>query len=448
MRPVSVFLLFIISFSGFGQSKGGPEWVYRVPREPGFYFGVGISSLSDRDYRLESRKKALREIAESIVVEVNSSSKLAYAYEDEETSYQLDEQIELKSDLILEDCEKIDEWVDKKKDNYYVLLRLDREAFSRKRSERFARNEQSIEEYLDLSAKWFLSEDYKKGFIFLNDALGLIKKESEYFFEPNYLHLLQTKKREVKNLFKDRLLRLSIDLDDYEYGLDPVKNDLRIPFEFKDRLSEEHVPDFDFSLASLKGDVFSFHVFHTDTTYELTLEGLLPEKEELVFFIIPVFEESVAYFEDWLSLEKEIVSKPIVLKVRDIPVRFSGSEKIYGKETEEGRFTQFFRQFLDLCAFDRTPEQGEQPFYLVESNTVTSKKGHSKTSYIAEIKGEIRVTMGDDQDQFIVYQLPGTRGYGNSWQLAADNAAKGLINRINGLLEEMITEIRTIPTSE
>jgi hypothetical protein len=270
----------------------------------------------------------------------------------------------------------------------------------------------------------------------------------QFFFEPDYLNLLTQKWRETESLLKDRLLRLSIELDGDRYAYDPVKEELQIQFTLTDKPSDAFIQAFNFKLGMLKGDVFDFQFNEEEDHYVLLISGLLPEKNQVVFHVIPDLGQNLESTDFWEDVESVIRSEPVDIRVEPI--------KIYLEETLiqtndlaiSDTFTPFLKQFLSYCSFQMVSTKADA-FYILSPTIRAEKKGRSRDNLVTEVSATVEIvqTLENISGQ---YYFSATRGYGKSWNAAVSNGLKGMMNRIDKSLGEMVSDMRSIhlPVSE
>ncbi|HHP7242416.1 MAG TPA: LPP20 family lipoprotein [Cyclobacteriaceae bacterium] len=438
-------ILILWPFLICGQSKGGPDWVYKTPNENGYYFGVGVANIKGNiDYRLAARKRALREIAESLMVEVQSTSNLRVDYAQHATEYTLNEEIVLSSDILLNDCEMLDDWVDRKKDNYYVLIRLNFWQYEQDRNEAFMQVMDLAQQNADLATKWFLNGQYQQGFLFLNDAISMLREENS-FFEPDIINKLEIRIAEYSRILRERLLRLSISVNTSRVFWDYRSNSHDpITIELKDSFTNQNITGFDFEVISLVGDVFDYRILEKDDRYRMMVNGALPEDGKIEFYLIP----KVAFFTKALNIAPHVFgtvkSNTILMEIDDLPMSISFDEKVFGQKEKNGPYQKFISNFLTLCAM-RIAREREEPLYelVVDFEIVKHEIRNDHMVALSDGKMTLYSTSGEKKLK-ASFQLPPSKGYGKNWKAAANNSFTSLTNRIDNLLQDFVAALRTL----
>lgn len=142
------FYVFIISlFSSCFSSKTtsfeemmktAPDWVRRTPGIPGFYHGVGTATKNNSsDFRERAQQSALSELANSISVNVSSSSVLNSFQNNNSYTEYYKTNSKISSQEFLEGYELVDSW--ETKDQYWVYYRLSRMKYEQIKQDRINR---------------------------------------------------------------------------------------------------------------------------------------------------------------------------------------------------------------------------------------------------------------------------------------------------------------------
>jgi hypothetical protein len=118
--------------------KDAPEWVRRTPNMAGFYHGVGTSSKSSSvDFRERAQQSALSELANSISVNISSSSVLNSFQNNSSYNEYYRTNSKVTSQEFLEGYELVDSW--ENKNQYWVYYRLSRFKYEQIKQERINR---------------------------------------------------------------------------------------------------------------------------------------------------------------------------------------------------------------------------------------------------------------------------------------------------------------------
>lgn len=362
MRLGFIIVAVAISVSSNAQKKM-PEWVAATPVDEWSYYGVGIAAMEESvDYREKARKKALREIAEKIYVNIRSESNLYLTYEDEYSRYALREDVKTTSTNFLEGYQKVSDWVDKKNDIYYVLFKLDKAVHERNRKKYIDYQLSLINDFEDRAMELFLKEEYTTGFAYLESGLELAGDILKEYIEPHFQIKFKRKHSDLKSIYEDRLARLTIEVEKDEVLFDPMsKNPTRIYFKVKDRYTEKNISDLPVKLKVFSGDIFSYEIDSGSDNYFIDLKGVLPDEGVVEFRIIPDLKGEYLHTDIVTGkILKDLESGTIKVRFKSLPVRISS---MIEERLATTRFIAFLENYLKLCSV--MPVESEGYYYEI-----------------------------------------------------------------------------------
>jgi hypothetical protein len=147
MKNIVIIICFTLFLSSCGGNKtssyedmmkDAPEWVRRTPNVPGFYHGVGTTSkASSTDFRERAQQSALSELANSISVNISSSSVLNSFQNNSSYNEYYRTNSKVTSQEFLEGYELVDTW--ENKNQFWVYYRLSRFKYEQIKQDRIDR---------------------------------------------------------------------------------------------------------------------------------------------------------------------------------------------------------------------------------------------------------------------------------------------------------------------
>lgn len=128
-----------------------PEWLNGMPKNSMYYWGIGISELSNVNYKDVAKHAALEEITQQISITIENNSFLSIQETNLDVQEDFQQYVRTSSQVYLEDLQIFDFYQDKK--NYYVCYRLDKGEYSAKREAKSQEIAKSAYEYLQQAQK-------------------------------------------------------------------------------------------------------------------------------------------------------------------------------------------------------------------------------------------------------------------------------------------------------
>lgn len=128
-----------------------PEWLNGMPKNSMYYWGIGISELSNVNYKDVAKHAALEEITQQISIMIENNSFLSIQETNLDVQEDFQQYVRTSSQVYLEDLQIFDFYQDKK--NYYVCYRLDKGEYSAKREAKSQEIAKSAYEYLQQAQK-------------------------------------------------------------------------------------------------------------------------------------------------------------------------------------------------------------------------------------------------------------------------------------------------------
>jgi len=218
--PLTIAILF---YSCAGTQ---PEWVNQLESDSIYIQGVGVAPKSDKNYREFAFKSAESEIARQLNVEVKSSTTREKVVDLSKTVKDIyTEFVQTNIQQSLKEVKKIDEFQDK--ENFYVLLGLDRKKLlERKKEERL----QALEEIRDImeSIRTLKIDEQLSS---LNRAMGIILKKDILYEKNNSNEFLYTN---IKSNINKRISDLTAELENSTLTYNPLlQNKVTVPLSIK-----------------------------------------------------------------------------------------------------------------------------------------------------------------------------------------------------------------------
>ncbi|MEM6525139.1 MAG: LPP20 family lipoprotein [Bacteroidota bacterium] len=424
--------------SVFGQLKKAPSWVREVPVTGDAFYGVGMVSMKDYpEYRAKARKMALREIVEKIFVSINSSSNLTTTYKDDEVDYLLNETVSLASSNFLMGHRKISEWIDKRKNTYYVLFSLDESVYKQNRKEYFTSFETVIElmqkEAIDLFEEGEIARSTRE----LSQSIKKIDDEINRIIEPEYSILLQ--KLRLKSIYE---LERQIDLIAFNFDRSYQFNATnREPLVIENFLVNKStgiaLNGLDLNLNVIQGDVFRYS-FNHENHEALSIYGMFPQKDVAVIQIIAEvgLEESVKSLMS-PAVKSTIESKPVVIKFNPYRVRFTvDSDTSFDREDQ---ILNYFRNITsDLGLSEVSDEQTDMEISIKPIGSVKKQpEGHFRS----DLSFEVSVLDAKNDRNVFQYLLPRISVKEQNPNIAVSESFKRAVNQSDDFLQGFVTAL-------
>lgn len=126
-----IFLQFLLLIPVILYARA-PEWVNGIPNNSLYYWGIGVSELSNIDYREVAKHEAIENIAQQISIKIESNSFLGLTETITETSVTTQEyflkQAQYTTQSYLQELQIFDTYQDKK--YYYICYRLEKAKYN------------------------------------------------------------------------------------------------------------------------------------------------------------------------------------------------------------------------------------------------------------------------------------------------------------------------------
>jgi len=319
-----LFLAFICIFStSYCQLKKAPQWVKEIPITDDAFYGVGMADMKQYvEYRAKARTLALREVMEKIYVSISSSSSLTMTYANDQVDYLLDETISTASSNFLSGHQKMDEWIDKRANTYYVLFKLDVDTYKENRKAYFESLEVIIQHMYDEATDLFVAGEVARGASKLSESINRLDEELNRLIEPEYGIILQ--KWRLKSIYEleKQIDQISFDLDrKYEFEA-TARKPLTIENFLINKTTGTPLNGLSTDLKVIQGDVFSYSFDH-ENHEALSIYGMFPEKRAAVIQIIATLELD-SKIRNLLnpSVQTRFISPPIVVHFSSYRISF------------------------------------------------------------------------------------------------------------------------------
>ncbi|MFT6865991.1 MAG: hypothetical protein ACJA08_000818 [Cyclobacteriaceae bacterium] len=437
-RILTLSCLILISLETASQIKNAPEWVRRIPVSEDTFYGMGVIEIGKSDqYRAKARKMALKEIIEKIFISVSSNSELTMRYEGDETSYYLDETISVESTNYLSGHQKVDEWIDKRSNVYYVLFKLDHEVYKENRKVYFEILEDVIHAIRTEAEQLFTQGEVTRSVNKLIDALSRIDKEIQKLVEPE--HLISLQKWRLSALFEleTQISRIGFELNnDYDFYAD--KQQPLIISEFiVDKIAGTPLSGLSTSLRVIKGDVFNHSFDHYIADNAIGIYGLFPEHHAAVIQVVaelPLPDQIKAIIDP--TLQHTFISKPIVLRFNPYNIIFSLSDLSKRNFRNESPIHYLRRITNDLGL---TETDIEDAFYEIDIIYTEKVEKLKNGQFDVELEIRIVVTRMRDKRELYHFSLPKTRATSSEDESAVSRAFDKSFDQSDQFLVTFVT---------
>lgn len=163
--------------------KDAPEWVKKTPTSSMYYQGVGTATKSSGlDYRERAQQSALSEIANSISVNVSSSSVLNSFQQDNSYSEFYKNNSKVSSKEFLEGFEVVDSY--ENKSQYWVYYRLSKSKFEQIKQERINKaltaSTSNYKQAKTLASEGNVSDAFKFYVVAIEDISDFLGEDLKY----------------------------------------------------------------------------------------------------------------------------------------------------------------------------------------------------------------------------------------------------------------------------
>ncbi|MBV6646972.1 MAG: hypothetical protein KI790_16055, partial [Cyclobacteriaceae bacterium] len=356
------------------------------------------------EYRSKARKIALREIAEKIFVSIRSHSELIMTYENDEADYLLDETISLASSNFLSGHQKVDEWIDKRATQYYVLFKLDLSTYRANRKTYFESLETVVKLMQNEASDLFLQGEVARGASKLGESIKILNEEMNRLIEPEYSVLVQKWRLSSIYELEQQIDHIGFDLDrTYEFKA-TEKEPLVIEHFLVNKSSGIPLNGLETNLRVIQGDVFRYSFDH-EHHEALSIYGMFPEKQVAIFQITAQLrlEDQVQKLLD-PSVKTRFISQPIVVQFVPYALIFNGVSG--GSEGESKNYSvidQLRKITQDLGIREVTSSAADYHVYIERLGSIQmTRKGY----YSGSVSIEMTITDPENNREVYQYMMP------------------------------------------
>ena len=429
------------------KNKKRPDWVLNTPSDGLFYYGMGIVDTEGlpSQYRKIARETAIQEIAEKIIVSIQSESTLQLTSDTESSNYLLKDEIQTYTINYFEDLEMADDWLDKSSHQYYALYRLDKLSYKSNRRVYIETILDFSNQYISTAEESFGMGNYQKAFSYLNQALETITEDQNRLVEMEFYNQLKQLEFQIKSMLLDNLQNVDIKVEQHSYKFDPLKKDpLNIDVVVNDKASGDSTIRFPLEFQSLKGDLFDFKVIESEGKIQMKVYGVLPENGRCIVFIRPAIPlRLLQLFADESYQFSYPKSQEITINFKPLPVQITAKESVYGENADPLFFRIFFEDFLAKASVYSVKSDQNVPYKLKIRSKIKKSTKSGKT-YVAKL--DLWVTINSSKKNRVLFSqnLKDIRGFGMSWEKAADNAYSRSIDMMDEPLNELIQNLCSV----
>lgn len=417
-----------------------PDWVTSTPRSGFWYYGIGIASREEYpdDFRDVARKNALKEIAQQIYVKIESSSNLTIDSYDRNTIYDYQDKTSTETITLLDGFEFVDDFYDTKSQEYWLLIRLNKEDFTRKKKEIIQKIETIGTQNLEVAKAYFKDGDYRNGITSLITIQDLMDTYQPLFPDNDF-------QVSSKGLEVDMQHTLAEALSDLEIvPMTPYQNvwegaDISVPFIVRNRKTGSIVNRIELEPEATGGVAKSYSVSSKDSVHVITLRSVHGLREEMNLYILPKIPVQ-------LSADPRIKSKAnsiqAVIMVKRFTAFMSTNEKNMGETVRGGKVA---RKLVDALREQNIYTTSSRPQADMELyvDVDTYRDGTDGFRYFAEM--EIHVSAKDKEGNTLFeLERKDLRGWGYSY----DHAGRGMFltlrnSYMEGLAKELADSINS-----
>ena len=437
-RTLTFLCLILTIFETSSQIKKAPEWVRSIPLSEDAFYGMGAFDMSKSDqYRAKARKVALKEIIEKIFISVSSNSQLSMTYDNDETIYSLNETISIESTNYLSGHRKVDEWIDKRADIYYVLFKLDHEVYRENRRVYFERLEDVIQIIRTEADQLFIQGEVSRGVNKLIAAISRITEEIEKLIEPKQLMSLQKWRLSALYELEKQIGRIGFKLEsNYDFHANE-RQPLIISDFIVDNLTGTPLSGLSTNLKVVKGDVFNHSFDHYIEDNAIGIYGLFPEHQIAMVQIvaeIPLPDPIIAIIDP--SLQHTFTSQPIALRFNPYHITYnlSGLARDHVKNELTVQYLRKITNDLGLIETDI-----EDAFYKIDI-ICTEKVEQLRNGYFAaNLEVRVAVTRLRDKRELYHFSLPKGHATSSTYESAISKALDKAFSESDRFLVTFVT---------
>lgn len=435
LRGCLLLISFLLSSLAFGQLKKAPKWVHKTPATGESYYGVGSVNMKIYpEYRTKARKIALREITEKIFVSINSESTLTTLYKNDEVDYLLDETVSLASTNFLSGHQKVDEWVDKRANRYYVLFRLDIEEYKTQRVKYFQSLEELISRMQNEAVELFNKGEVARGVSKLSESITRLDREMELLVEPEYKLAMQNWQLESVYELEQEIDQIGFEVE-RRYQFEAIsKNPLMIEGFLIDKTRQIPINGLKLSLKVIQGDIFRYTFGHTDKE-TLTIYGMFPENRSAAFQIVAELRLSnrVRSMLD-PSIRTQVLSPPISIDFVPYNITFERDTSDGFSDPELKELIDFFRKITKDLGLNEVESDAD---YWILIHPKGELRKQNNGSYQGAVSMDLKVKTSNQE--LFKYALPETQIRVRQSEDALPYALNKYVNQSDKLLVSFVT---------
>jgi hypothetical protein len=422
------------------QIKNAPSWVREVPINEDAYYGMGMVDMkSYPEYRAKARKMALKEVVEKIFVSISSNSSLTTSYEDEKVDYLLDETVLLKSSNFLSGHQKIEEWIDKRSNTYYVLFRLDIAIYKANRKVYLKSLETVIRFMQDEAMDLFKQGEVARGASKLIASINRLDEEMNRLIEPEYSISFQKWRLNSLYELEKQIDQIGFSLNrNYEFQA-TARQPLVIENFIINKSTGTPLNGLILDLKVVQGDVFRYSFDHEDHE-ALSIYGMFPQKGVAVVQITAYLKLDNKIRELLNPSVKNILeSRPIVIQFVPYGISFNFDGKLDYALLEDNSVISYLRNITnDLGLKEVSPTNAN---YSIGINPIGRVIRHKKGYFYGVISVEVSITDLKNSREIYQYVLPQTKVRGRDPEMVLTKAFHRSRSDPNKFLEGFITSL-------
>lgn len=429
------------------KKKKRPDWVFSTPNDGFFYYGMGIVDTEGlpSQYRKAARETAIQEIAEKIIVSIQSESTLQLTSNTENSNYLLEDKIQTRTINYFEDLEMVDDWLDKSSHHYYALYRLDKLSYKSNRRDYIETVLDFANQHISSARESFRMGNYQRAFSYLNQALETIAEDQKRLVEMEFYNQLKQLEFQIKSILLDNLQHVDIKVEQDSYLFNPLKKDpLIIDVVVVDQISGDSISSFPLEFQSLKGDVFDYKLIESEGKVQMKVYGVLPENGRSIVHIRPGIPPRLQQlFADEMDQFSYRKSQEITINFKSLPVQITAKESVYGQDADPLFFKIFFEDFLAKASVYNVKSDQDVPYKLKIRSKIKKSTKSGKT-YVAKL--DLWVTINSSKKNRVLFSqtIKDVRGYGMSWEKASSNAYSRSIDMMDVALNELIQNLCSV----
>ena len=208
-----------------------------------------------------------------------------------------------------------------------------------------------------------------------------------------------------------------------------------------DQVPGDNTNSFPLEFQSLKGDVFDYKVIDSEGEIQMKVFGVLPENGRSIVFIRPAIPPRLLQlFADESYQFSYPKSQEITINFKSLPVQITAKETVYGENADPLFFRIFFEDFLAKASV-YSVKSGQNVPYKLKIRSKIKKSTKSGKTYVAKL--DLWVTINSYKKNRVLFSqtIKDVRGFGMSWEKAADNAYSRSIDMmdesLNGLIQNL-----------